>query len=168
MNPSFVALDFETATGFRNSACAIGIVSVENGIVTDEFVALIKPPNNDYWQQNISVHGIRPRDTVSALSFAALYPQIHQRIAGKILVAHNESFDRSVMKHTMELYGLNYGALNLAPKWECTLKIYRAKGYSPATLSACCSRQRISLNHHEALSDAKGCAQLYIKHLREQ
>lgn len=32
----FTALDFETATGFRNSICQVGLVRVENGIIVEE------------------------------------------------------------------------------------------------------------------------------------
>ena len=40
---TFTAIDFETATAFH--PCSVGIVTVENGIIVDEFVSLIKPPN---------------------------------------------------------------------------------------------------------------------------
>ena len=33
---NFTAIDFETATGNRASACAVGIVSVENAKITDD------------------------------------------------------------------------------------------------------------------------------------
>ena len=42
---TFTAIDFETATAFH--PCSVGIVTVENGVIVDEFVTLIKPPNND-------------------------------------------------------------------------------------------------------------------------
>ncbi len=34
---SFTAIDFETATANQNSACAVGLVVVEQGIIVDEF-----------------------------------------------------------------------------------------------------------------------------------
>ncbi len=80
------------------------------------------------------------------------------------LVAHNEAFDRNVLMKTMKYYGLYYDELELADRWECTCKIYRAKGYKPANLKACSQRNGIALNHHEALSDARACAQLYLLH----
>jgi DNA polymerase-3 subunit epsilon len=43
---TFTAIDFETATAFH--PCSVGIVTVENGVIVDEFVSLIKPPNNLY------------------------------------------------------------------------------------------------------------------------
>ena len=33
---TFTAIDFETATGHPESACAIGIVTVENGIIVED------------------------------------------------------------------------------------------------------------------------------------
>lgn len=158
----FVAIDFETATFARNSACAIGMVTVENSIIVDEYYTLIRPPNNQYFWQNMNVHGIRPRDTEDECDFGFLFPEIYKRLEGKTLVAHNESFDRNVLINTMEHYDLDYAAHNLPFRWECTCKIYRRKGYKPASLSACCSRQNIALNHHHALSDAIGCAKLYL------
>lgn len=33
-------------------------------------------------------------------------------------------------------------------------------------LAACCKEHRISLNHHDAISDALDCAELYQIHLK--
>ena len=105
---TFTAIDFETATGNRNSACAVGIITVENGIITDEYYSLIKPPNNEYNWHNIQVHGITKRDTQNAPTFKRVYPEIKKRLKGKIIVAHDESFDRSVLQKTMTENGLDY------------------------------------------------------------
>ena len=140
MNLSFAAIDFETATGYMESACSVGIVTVTDGVITDEYYSLIQPPENVYWRSNILVQG-------------------------KTVVAHNEQFDRNVLKRTMRMYQLDYDELLLPERWECTLRIYRSLGYKPANLSACCQRQNIDLTHHEALSDARGCAKLYLNFL---
>ncbi len=160
---NFTAIDFETATGKRSSACAVGIVTVENGEITDEFYSLIQPPDNAYFGMNIAVHGIRPADTADAPNFAELYPEIRARLEGRTLVAHNEVFDRSVLRRTMEHYALDYAELNLAERWECTMRIYKSKGFVPYKLNACCEQLGIPLQHHEALSDAIGCAHLYLR-----
>jgi len=159
---NFVAIDFETATSHRHSACAVGIVTVSNGIIVDKYYSLIQPPDNEYWYQNIRVHGIKPEDTLTAPDFHALYPKIKQLLQGKAMVAHNESFDRSVLSKTMRYYGLDYHDLQLPDKWECTVKIYKKKGYPRANLKTCCEINNIPLNHHEALSDAVACAKLYL------
>jgi DNA polymerase-3 subunit epsilon len=157
---TFTAIDFETATAHH--PCSVGIVTVENGIIVDEFVSLIKPPNNVYSPFTIRVHGIHPRDTANAKSFAQIFPEIQKRLQNRIIVAHNESFDRNVLVKSMALHNLNYDILNIATRWECTVKIYKAKGLKPTKLSDCCNAMNIALNHHEALSDARACAQLYL------
>jgi DNA polymerase-3 subunit epsilon len=162
MHMDFVAIDFETATGHRHSACAVAVVTVSGGKITDKYFSLIRPPDNLYWRGNIAVHGIRPEDTQNVPCFDELYPEMRQRIQGRTVVAHNESFDRGVLRSTMEHYDLWYPDLELPVRWECTLSIYRQKGFKPCRLSDCCRRMKIPLNHHEALSDAMACAQLYL------
>jgi DNA polymerase-3 subunit epsilon len=157
---TFTAIDFETATAYH--PCSVGIVTVENGVIVDEYVTLIKPPRNEYSHFTIAVHGIYPRDTINAKTFAQVYPEIKKRLQNRVVVAHNESFDRNVLAKSMALYGLNYEELNIGSRWECTVKIYKAKGLRPTKLSDCCREMKIALNHHEALSDARACAKLYL------
>ena len=164
MSTTFTAIDFETATGSYHSVCAVGIVTVEQGVITDSFYSLVQPPDNYYSWRNIEVHGIRPEDTRNEPLFPGIFAEIKNRLQGRMVVAHNESFDRNVLQKTMQYYGLDYSDLQLPFRWECTCKIYRAKGYKPATLSACCRHLRIELKHHEALSDARACAHLFLKH----
>ena len=158
---NYVAIDFETATSKRNSVCSVGIVTVEDGEIIEEYHALIQPPNNEYNWHNIQVHGITENDTINSPSFEFIYPEIKKRLAGKITVAHNESFDRSVLKNSMLEIGIDYSDIDLPEKWECTLKIYKSMGYQPAKLNVCCEYHGIELQHHDALSDARGCAKLY-------
>lgn len=159
---NFIAIDFETATAKRNSACSVGIVTVENGVIVEEYHTLIKPPNNEYNWHNIQVHGITEVDTYNSPNFSQVYPEIKKRLTGKVIIAHNESFDRSVLRNTMLDFGIDYKDLELPEKWECTMKIFKAKGYKPAKLNVCCSHHNIELQHHDALSDARACAKLYL------
>ncbi len=154
---TFTAIDFETAKGNRNSACAIGIVTVENGEIIEEYCTLIQPPDNDYFYKNIEIHGIRPQGTANIPLFDKIYPEIKKRLVGKTIVAHSEAFDRSVLTKTMNEYGLDYSDLNIADRWECTYRIHGA------SLGICCKEFGIELNHHDALSDALACAMLYLK-----
>ena len=158
---TFTSIDFETAKDHH--ICAVGIVTVENGRITDEYHALIQPPFNEYSLHTIQVHGIHPEDTYDSPTFDQIYPEIEKRLRGRVVIAHNESFDRNVLKKTMADYRLDYSELNLSDRWECTMKIYKAKGFKPAKLNVCCEKMNVSLNHHEALSDARACAQLYLR-----
>lgn len=159
---TFTAIDFETATGYPESACAVGIVTVNDGIIVEEYYTLIQPPNNEYWYRNIMVHGIKPIQTIEEKTFDQVFPEIQKRLFGRKIVAHNEAFDRRVLTKTMKAYGLYYDELEIADMWECTCKIYRKKGYKPANLKHCSDLNNIPLVHHEALSDARACAKLYL------
>ena len=158
---TFTAIDFETAQAHH--ICAVGIVTVENGKIIDEYHSLIRPPGNKYTWYTIQVHGINPEDTENEQSFMEIYPEIKKRLKSRVVVAHNEPFDRNVLMKSMLDNGIPYSDLNIADRWEDTVKIYRAKGFKPANLAACCQRMDIELNHHEALSDARACAELYLR-----
>ena len=163
---TFAAIDFETATYDRNSACSVGIVTIDNSIIVDEYYTLIQPPDNYYYYNNTKIHGISAKDTKHAGVFSAYYNEIYQRLTGKKIIAHNENFDRSVLRNCISHYGLSPENLQLNDNWECTLQFYRRLGYFPNRLSDCCKRLKIPLQHHDALSDAKACALLYLNYLQ--
>lgn len=160
---NFVSIDFETATFSRSSACAVAIVTVEDGKIVDRYYTLIQPPNNFYYWQCSAVHGLRASDTLDAPLFVDVYPEILKRLRGRTIIAHNASFDKSVLTACIADAQPDSNPLDLSIAWECTLKIYRAKGYKPCSLSDCCQALDIDLNHHHALSDAEACAELYLR-----
>lgn len=156
---SFVAIDFETAQGYQWSICQVGLIRVENGIITHEINCLIQPPNNYYWQRFIDIHGITPTMTKDALTFDKVWHKIEPFIKGQAVVAHNGlSFDFPVLKKTLDYYGIQ------TPKYDkhCTYRIFRQN------LASLCNQYKISLNHHDALSDAKACAELFLIHLNNK
>ncbi|TYR36822.1 3'-5' exonuclease [Sphingobacterium phlebotomi] len=160
---TFTAIDFELATAAYTSVCAVGIVKVENNQIVEQFHSLVRPPKNQYMWQTTRVHGIKPKDTLTAPTFLELFPTIEHYLQGSRMVAHNEKFDREVLIKTMGLYNLDYNTLQLSPTWECTSEIYRSKGFKRTKLSICCRIMGIELNHHDPLSDAMASAQLYLK-----
>lgn len=162
----FVAIDFETASYNSFSACAVAIVTMEEHVVIDRFYTLIQPPNNYYIEKFCQLHGIYPSDTLNAPTFEDVAGDILTRLQDEVIVAHNEGFDRQVLKAALAYYDLSASPLRLDKKWECTVKLYRKKGLKRANLKACCEHFNIPLNHHNALSDAEACATLYDMHLR--
>src|SRR5665811_1958151 len=84
----FVALDFETATRERDSACAVAVAAVEGGRVTDVERWLIQPPGNEYEGFNISIHGITPEMTAGSGLMADVWPEVERWIGGRALVMH--------------------------------------------------------------------------------
>lgn len=162
---TFTAIDFELATSEYTSVCSVGIVSVVDGKIVNEFYSLVHPPNNKFMWQTTRVHGIKAKDTKDTPTFEALFPTISSLLVDQHMVAHNEAFDRSVLQKTMKYYGLDYSSLHLPEKWECTSEIYRKAGFLKTKLSVCCELMGIELDHHDALSDARGSALLYLKRM---
>ena len=156
MNNSFTAIDFETAQGKRWSICQVGLIRVEEGIVKDQLSILVQPPGNYYWDMFIDIHGITPEQTVNSPSFEKIWKQLEPYISNQEVVAHNGfAFDFQCLQQTLKYYDLAIPEY----KGHCTYKIYQDN------LASLCKEYHIPLNHHDALSDAKACAELYKMHL---
>lgn len=162
MPVSFTAIDFETANRSFASACAVGVVRVEDGQVADSQYSLLQPPpGHDHFEPgNIRVHGIRPADVAGAPSYAQYWRWLVERLDAEdphgILVAHNAIFDTGVIR------AANLAVGHPARPWRyaCTLRLSRAayqlRSYS---LPAVSHAVGVSLtNHHNALADAQACA----------
>jgi DNA polymerase-3 subunit epsilon len=154
--PTFTAIDFETAQPARSSICQIGLVRVEKGQVVEQISLLVQPPDNTYNYWNTNVHGLNGEDTEDAPFFDSVWPQIRPFIEGRTVVAHNGAFDFSCLRKSLEFYELEEPDYKPA----CTYKIYKKK------LNVLCDEYDIELDHHDALSDARACAELYLRHLR--
>jgi DNA polymerase III subunit epsilon len=162
---AIVAIDFETATSYPSSICSVGIVTIEDSKIVEQFYSLIQPPQNYYNFWNTKVHGINASMTADSKPFSEVYPEIKKRLLGHKIVAHNEAFDRNVLRKALDYFEIEENELDLRYPWKCTVKIYRAKKEGKVNLKDCCNRHGIPLDHHNALSDARGCALLYQKHL---
>lgn len=162
MSHSFTAIDFETAQGYRHSICQVGLIRVEynstgNFLITDKLNILVQPPENYYWENFTDIHGIDARKTKNAPTFDKIWKQLKPFIENQMIVAHNIGFDNSCLIKTLEYYNVK------VPEYSknCTYRIY-GKG-----LAECCRIHKIALNHHDALSDAMACAELYKRHLEK-
>ena len=155
---TFVALDFETADRYRDSACSIGLVRVEQGQVVDRAHYLIRPPRPLF--EFTHIHGITWQQVANQPDFAERWPAIAAMLAGAdFLAAHNASFDRSVLNACCQAYGI----VPAIPDFVCTVKLARqAWNIRPTKLPNVCDYLGIALNHHDALSDAEACAKIAI------
>ncbi len=158
---NFVAMDFETANAKRASACSIALAIVRDDQVINEFYSLINPETDFSWQ-NINVHGIHQTDVVDAPTFPEVWDHISPLFtANKLVVAHNASFDNSVLKRTLERYAL-------APTHYLTLDTLRtSKRFYPTMinhkLNTVCEQLNIELeHHHNALDDSVACANILL------
>jgi DNA polymerase III subunit epsilon len=152
---SFVAIDFETAQPARHSPCAIGMVKVVDGVITQRIFTLIRPPDNIYSPHNTNIHGIKSEHSENAPEFIYVYPMIKELIHKNHIVCHNASFDLDVLAKTKQFHGIED---DLEFSYSDTLELYGK------SLDACCEICGIDLHHHDALSDAEACARLFLQY----
>lgn len=137
----FAAIDFETANGKRSSACSIGIIEVRGGKVVNKKHLLIKPPVLYFHPFNVSIHGISADDVREKPQFNEIWPEIKRYFEDNIVIAHNASFNMSVLRNVLDTYG-----------------IYR--------LNILADYLGIKLKHHNAEEDALACAQIALEACR--
>lgn len=152
---NFTAIDFETAHGAYHSICQVGLVRIEQGKVVHTINQLVQPPDNYYHWGNVRVHGITKKHTANAPTFDQIWHLMEPYVANQLVVAHNATFDVTCLKKTLAFYEMPIPPFNHA----CTYKIFKSN------LKALAAQYNIPLNHHDALSDAMACAQLYLIHL---
>jgi DNA polymerase-3 subunit epsilon len=165
----FVAIDFETADRGADSACSVGLVRVEHGVVVSKVVQLIKPPRfveGDLFSpapdfEFTYIHGIKPDMVADAPVFAQAWPKVEKILAGaQFMAAHNAPFDNGVLSACCAA-----ARLPKPPhRFVDTVRLARSTwNIYPTKLPNVCQFLNIELNHHEALSDALACAKIVIE-----
>jgi DNA polymerase-3 subunit epsilon len=156
----FVAIDFETATGSRASACAVAVAIVECGYVKDVRRWLIQPPGNEYDGFNTSIHGITPEMTKGSPTIAAVWPEVLAAVGDRPLVAHYAAFDMSVLRNTLTADGSEWP--NLTYFCTCTLAKRGWPGILSYRLIDLADECGLTFQHHEPGADATIAAELAI------
>ena len=163
MSLDYIAIDFETANSYPNSACSVGLVRFVDGKETDSVHSLIRPAKMYFipeWTEEI--HHISYNDVRDKPQFPEVWDTVAApflaEIPGLPLVAHNARFDMSVLRSCMEYYGMPvpelyyFDSLKVAqrtwPELECHRLTYLGEKFL------------IEYNAHEALDDARTCGKI--------
>ncbi|MBS4174843.1 3'-5' exonuclease [Bacillus sp. FJAT-49736] len=162
---NFIAFDFETANRNRHSICSVGMVFVESGKIVDSVYSLIDPEESfDY--HNIVVHGIHPEDVEGAPTFNIFYETIKNRIESQVMVAHFLPFDGYALRDNLNRYDVTPVSSKLLCSYQLSKRLL--KELSSHTLKSLCNHYEIDLiHHHNALDDARACAELMISLSKE-
>nr|WP_297274161.1 3'-5' exonuclease [uncultured Agathobaculum sp.] len=164
----YVALDFETGNASRLSACALGVSIFEDNTLVAEQTTLIKPPaqvGKFHWG-NVRVNHIKESMVVDAPAFDEVWRQgIGELAEGSVLVCHNAMFDTAVLCACLAHYHLPVPEC----RYVCTVKVAQRvwpqlQNHKLDTVSQALG---ISLNHHEAGSDARAAGLILQAALRE-
>jgi DNA polymerase-3 subunit epsilon len=120
----FVAIDLETASEARDSACALGWAVVDDGAVVESGWTPIDPEiRPSAWSDfNTAIHGLTVTDVRGAPNFAAAWPALATLAAAAPLVAHYASFDLSVLRAELARYQIMPAPLSYA----CSALLSRA------------------------------------------
>ena len=162
----FTVIDFETANSKRSSACALGIVVVENGLVIEENAWLIKPSDMYFDNMNIAIHGISPQQVMHKSEFDILYNNIFKKyLENQLVLAHNASFDMSVLRACLNEYNIPFPSL----EYLCTVKLSQKlwPNLINFKLNTVSKYLRFDFKHHDAFDDARACANIAINGCEE-
>lgn len=161
---NFVVLDFETANICADSICQIGIVVVENNLITESKRFLIRPPYVDF--KFADVHGITFDDVKDKPTFGELWQQVEKYITGHTIATYNLPFDLNCLISTLSYYDIsypNFTAFDVLSNvrgcryFDCELSELR--NYKLTTVA-----EKLGFEHraHDALSDALVTAQIQL------
>lgn len=162
----FAVIDFETTGLFpeqHDRAVEVAIVHTDEfGRVTGQWDTLINP-QRDLGPQRI--HHIQAADAMDAPTFAQIAGRLVELLEGRVLVAHNASFDTRLL--LAELARLGY--VPSSPLVElCTMKLARdILPGSGRSLADCCDAYDIAIGDaHRASADALATARLLECYIR--
>ncbi|NUT50453.1 MAG: hypothetical protein HOV94_24570 [Saccharothrix sp.] len=161
MVAGYAVVDVETTglnPGWNHRVVEIAVVGVDpGGRVVDEWCTLVNP-ERDLGPRH--VHGITAGEARRAPTFAEIAGDLGARLAGRLVVGHNVSFDLGFLLAEYRRAGVD--APLTADAGLCTMKL--AGRYLTAgtrSLATCCDEAGIPLEQaHSALHDARAAAGL--------
>lgn len=156
----FAVFDTETnglspAKGARIIELAV-VLTDEDGKVTGRRESLLNP-NGPVGMTNL--HRIRPCDVVQAPTFTQIAPDVIELLSGRVLVAHNITFDHKFLK--AELLRAGYAM----PETEllCTMRLskeFRRGAASNKLVDVCADYGVVLDDAHRAMADTEATAHL--------
>jgi len=171
------ALDFEAAGAARgqtDEVVQVGILCA-NGLddpTPEQYCALARPEREVAWTA-ARVHGIRAEHVADAPHFAEMWPDLRQRLSGRLILAHGaETEKRHLRKFPLHGFGPWADTLKLARRMWPTADSHRlgdlcaALGIDADARALCPER-----TWHDALFDAAACFCLFrriVAAIREQ
>lgn len=159
----YIAIDFETANTYANSACSVGLVRFIGGKEADSVHSLIHPAKMYFipeWTEEI--HHISYGDVKDKPYFPEIWDTLVmpfiQKTPGLPFVAHNAAFDMNVIRQCCGYYGMEvpliryFDSLAVARRTWPELENHR--------LTSLGEYFGIVYNAHDALEDSRTCGRL--------
>ncbi len=158
----YIVFDVETPNRANDRMSAIGISAIKDGKIVANYFSLVDPETHfDYF--NTRLTGIDPEKVKGAPNFAELWKKIEPIMSKGILVAHNAVFDMGVLKKCLHDYGIVWKS---TAKYLCTVQAgRRILPDMKHNLDVMCDHYGIALNHHQADSDSRACAEILLRYM---
>ena len=158
----FVVFDVETPNRLNHRISSIGVTVIDDGVITEEFHSLVDPETHfDYF--NTQLTGISEDTVRGAATFPEVWAQIEPMMSSGMLVAHNAVFDMSVLRKCLSAYEIEWKPY---VRYLCTVQM--GKRVLPGMshkLNDLCAHYGICLDHHQAASDSRACAEILLRYI---
>ena len=155
---TYTVIDIETPNRYQDSICSIALVHVENDIVVSKDYYLINPEES-FDDINIKIHNITRSMVKDKPNFANIWDSISKYFTNGIIVAHNATFDLGVISKALRKYSIDFPDFFYVCTCNISKSIYKNSKYK---LDELCQLLDIVLeDHHDAMSDAVGCYELF-------
>lgn len=148
---TFVDVETTGTSAAYGQIIEIGMIRVENGVVTDTFQSLVKPART-LPPVITSITGITDADLEDAPPFESISGRVEELLKDAIFVAHNAPFDYAFVKSEFKRLGIRFNAKSL-----CTVKVSRHlfPQHDRHNLDALIARHNLPMeNRHRAYDDA--------------
>ena len=158
--------DVETPNSRNDKICSIGVVQIKKDGEEICRKSFLVNPQCSFEDKNISIHGLSRAICEKEPTFDFIWTkELEPLFIDSEVVAHNASFDLNVLTKTLSSYDLDLPNI----QYFCTLKFSKEvlPNLSDHKLPSVCSYFGVPLNeHHDALSDALACKEIYL-HMRD-
>ena len=160
----YIAIDFETANHYMNSACSVGLVRFIDGQEVDSCYSLIHPAKMYFipeWTETI--HHITYKDVYNKPYFPEVWDTMVMPFINKTpglpLVAHNGNmFDMPVIKSCCKYFGMPLPQLEYFDSLIVARKTWpKIKSHKLTDLGAHFDIEYLA---HDALEDSRTCGKL--------
>ena len=164
MGEQYIVFDVETPNYANDRISAIGISVIENGCVRREFYTLVNPEAH-FDPFNIQLTGITPEMVADKPTFPELWVKIEPIMNSGLLIAHNAPFDMGVLAQCLNDYHIEWQPFTY---YACTCVMGRAcyPNLNNHKLNTLCEYLHLDLDHHNAGSDSRACAELLLDYIR--
>lgn len=162
--PIYNVIDVETPNHCNDRISSIAFTRMRGSEILWTKSTLVNPETS-FDSFNTELTGISEKDVLQAPTFAQVWDDWGRDLQSGILVAHNAPFDLSVLFKCCNAYKIFPAEVQYID----TLRISRdmLPQLRHHRLNDVCSEFGIALNHHQADSDCRACAEILQKFINQ-